>query len=113
VEHEPFLALDMKFYCLYNGFEIAAPYRTCKDAFRWLSDHTPDLAIIGSQTLDGTCAPLAEKLRQRKVPVIIHTADEITAKSTPEFAGAELLLKPFMPQQLTRSIATLMNAVKT
>jgi DNA-binding response OmpR family regulator len=112
VEPDPFLALDLEIYCVENCYEIAGPYKTCKDAFRWLADHTPDLAIIGSEAQDGTCAPLADKLRRRRVPVIIHTADKRHAKSTPEFADAELLLKPFMPHQLTQAIATLLNAAK-
>jgi hypothetical protein len=112
VERELILAMDMGFSCAERGYDIAGPFPSCKETFHWLAANTPDLAIIGTQALDGSCAPLADELRQRKGPAIIHTADEITVLETSEFQYMTLLLKPFRRDQLAEAIDSALDSSK-
>lgn len=105
IERQSMIALDLELCCVDEGYEIAGPFTTCKQAFEWLADKTPDLAIIGSEAFDGSCAHLADELRQRKVPTVIHSDDALAIQNVPEFLDLPWLPKPFLPVDLVAAIA--------
>jgi DNA-binding response OmpR family regulator len=110
IEKQSMVALDLELCCVEEGYEIAGPFTTCKQGFEWLAHHTPDLAIIGSEAFDGSCAQLADELRHRKVPTVVHSDDALAIQNVPEFLDMPWLPNPFLPVDLTAAIAqTLRN----
>jgi DNA-binding response OmpR family regulator len=76
------------------------------DAMRWLSDHTPSVAVLDYKLKDGACASLAKALRQRSVPFVIYSGLPARA-ACPELQGVLWIDKPAARTTLLQAITTL------
>jgi DNA-binding response OmpR family regulator len=52
---------------------VAGPFSECSDASNWLTNETPDGALLDMLLTDDTCFRLAQQLRSLGVPYLFHT----------------------------------------
>jgi DNA-binding response OmpR family regulator len=55
------------------GFDIVGPFTSVAAALAWVETSTPDLAVLDYKLQDGSCTALVGVLRERGVPVVIHS----------------------------------------
>ena len=92
VDSDPVIGLDLADALEAAGYQVAGPIRTVAEAQAWLMRWTPKLAVIDAALADGPCDGLAQALRQRAVPFLIHTEP---ARMLPaSFKGAPRLSRP-------------------
>lgn len=89
------------------GFAVAGPFATVAETLDYLSDHTPAAAIVDLHLQDATCDGLADVLRRRSIPFLVHSG------SSPRHLGEALetapwLEKPAKPAVLIAALATLL-----
>jgi DNA-binding response OmpR family regulator len=89
------------------GYAILGPARSCSDAFSWLENSLPDIAILDAMLQDGACTELAQELQNREIPFIIYSGrrhNEFTAG----FENATWLEKPCAHEDLITAIDQLL-----
>jgi DNA-binding response OmpR family regulator len=94
VEDETLVALTLAMDLEDAGYTVIAPFASCADASAWLSDETPDAAVLDITLKDGDCRPLARELRSRGVPFVLYTVSRRCRNMQPEFEGAPWIQKP-------------------
>jgi DNA-binding response OmpR family regulator len=93
------------------GFEVAGPFEKSSQALDWLSDQTPDLAVIDVLLKDGPCLPVARELRRRKVPFAIYSGLKPPLPAASEFQDVPWLQKPVSREQLRITLQRLARQV--
>ena len=93
LEDEPLIALDVEEALCSAGFDVVT-LSTCLEADGWLLSHTPAVAIVDLELLDGVCHGAAEQLYRRGVPFIVHTGCEKTDCDNAIFDHGHWLFKP-------------------
>lgn len=103
VEDEPFIAIDMEETLLKAGYSVEArSSRT--DALRWISTHTPSVAILDVYLKDGDGTEIALILQARDVPIIFCSGGR--PNDLPEgFRAASWVHKPYMDGELLRAVS--------
>lgn len=66
-----------------QGYTTAGPF-TCAGAVKWLTTHTPDIAVLDVDLQSGSCVEMARELKRRNVPFIVYSAHE-QRYALPEF----------------------------
>ena len=66
-----------------QGYATAGPF-TCSGAIKWLTTHTPDIAVLDVDLQSGSCVEMARELKRRNVSVIVYSAHE-QKYALPEF----------------------------
>ena len=92
LEDEPLIAWDLETALSDAGF-MAALARSCFDAERWLTDHSPDAANLDMKLGDGECVAVAKSLVERDVPFIVHTGDDLFGRDE-VFKSGIIVRKP-------------------
>ena len=92
------------------GFDVAGPFDYSSDALKWLTERTPDLALVDVLVRDGTCISVARELRHKKVPYAIYSGLKPPQPVAPEFEDVPWLQKPVSREQLS---ATLLRLSRT
>ena len=99
------IALLVEDMLVAQGFSILGLFTRNAQALAFLMDHRPDLAIIDFSLADGNAYPLADKLRERRVPFfIISGFTRSAANSTLD--GTIWLEKPFSEEQFLSCLST-------
>ncbi len=86
------------------GYEVAGPFVQCDAAARALDDGRPDVAVLDLTLADGPCNALAQELRRRGVPFLVHTSWSRRDEIAPEFHHAPWLEKPCPSGCLVRAV---------
>ena len=76
------------------GYQVLGPCLDTADALNLLELMTPDFAILDPLLRDGPCTALADELRRRGVPFLIHSAIPQAEVLSNAFRGAPRLTKP-------------------
>ncbi|WEX08968.1 response regulator [Chelativorans sp. AA-79] len=104
VEDEGFVALMIEDMLLDLGCEIAASVAQLTEAREIAATIEADLAVL-DVNLDGRLVfPVAEILRERRIPLVFSTGYGARGLP-PEFAGHPVLGKPFLMGELQKKIA--------
>ena len=90
-----------------EGYVIAGPFSTGKDAVAWLDEETPDLAIVDYMLRDGACTALLRMLRKRGVPFVIFSGYGRDCDEQNEFSDAPWFEKPASSDALLEALASL------
>lgn len=107
VEDEPIVAMDLQDSLEAVGATVIGPASNLAQAER-LSDH-PDLAVaildvrLGQETI----FPVAEKLAQREVGLILHTGHESPARLLERWPASKVFIKPARVDDLIAAAAAL------
>lgn len=89
------------------GFAVAGPFATVAETLHYLTNHTPSAAIVDVLLQDASCDALADVLRERSIPFLVHSG------TSPRHLGEALetapwLEKPAKPAVLIAALATLL-----
>ncbi|MEH3144295.1 MAG: response regulator [Methylobacterium frigidaeris] len=106
-EDNALVGLDLRDALEEMGYRVAGPFSRCSDALLWLSQETPDLALLDVMLDDGPSAAIAVALRRQGVPFLVHSGrhpDEALARA---FAGAPWLDKPAPSRAVTARLTEL------
>ena len=76
------------------GYRVLGPVTTMAGALLLLEQDSPTLAIIDVVLKDGSCAELAQALRQQGVPFLVHSAARQEQHLDGEFQKVPWLEKP-------------------
>ncbi|WP_189526001.1 response regulator [Mesorhizobium sp. M7A.F.Ca.ET.027.03.2.1] len=101
-DDEALIALDLECALCEAGFTVAVA-RSCDEANRFLTDHTPAAAVLDVMLADGECHEAAKTLADRGVPFVVYTGLGIEG-SEGAFAHGLTVLKPTEPAELVRLI---------
>jgi DNA-binding response OmpR family regulator len=71
VENDPGIALDLADTLGHENWYVAGPFTRGREALKWLSRFTPDIAVVNSILGDGRGRDILSELRERKVPFIL------------------------------------------
>ncbi len=109
VEDEPMIALMVADMLEAYDFDLAAMFRSNGEAFAWLADHRPDIAIIDFGLADGCASALAFRLREQMTPFCVisgfsrHVGGAL-------FDGVAWLDKPFGQEELGLALRACVNS---
>ncbi len=98
VEDEPMIALMVENMLDAQGFQRVDLFARNAQALAFLQDHRPDIAIIDFSLADGRADPLAQKLRERRIPFFVISGFTRGAGNA-HFDAAPWLEKPFSEEQ--------------
>jgi two-component SAPR family response regulator len=102
LEDEALIALDVEKTLKGVGGEQIVSLSRRRAAESWLTDNTPDVAILDIRLRDGDCGEIAAILAERHVPFIIHTA-HCRMGEAERFPG-KWVAKPSEPEILRRAV---------
>jgi DNA-binding response OmpR family regulator len=106
VEDEILVAMDIELALQARGHRVIGPVPTVAAALGLLHDTRPDLALLDFNLRGETVLPVAARLAELSVPVLLmsaYGAAELGRHSV--LAGAGLLPKPFTDDDLSRALA--------
>ncbi len=91
------------------GLRVAGPFRSNATALSYLTDHTPDVAILDFNVADGTSERTAKRLIELQIPILVVSGSPKESSIGPEFRRAEWLDKPFGEAALIAHISRLLT----
>jgi DNA-binding response OmpR family regulator len=89
------------------GYAILGPASSCSDAFAWLENSPPDIAILDAMLQDGPCTELARELQNRAIPFIIYSGRS-HKEFAAEFESTKWLEKPSAHEDLITALDQLL-----
>ncbi len=107
VEDQALVAMSLEAYLEEQGLEVCGPVPSCVEAFRWLENSAPELAIVDFNLQDGPATDLALELRRRGIPFIIYSGDPRRPDLPPELQDVPWLEKPIARIGLLNALAGL------
>jgi two-component system, response regulator PdtaR len=108
-ETDPVLGLDLADALETAGYQVTGPIRTVAAAEAWLAQWQPAAAVIEAMLADGSSAGLAQVLRARRVPFLVHAAPG--GNSCPgALAGAPRLTRPAWHRDVVELLGQLPQA---
>ena len=90
-----------------QGYVIAGPFSTAREAIAWLDGETPDVAIVDYMLRDGPCTRLLQALRSRGVPFVIFSGYARDPENDDEFIDVPWFEKPASSDALLEVLASL------
>lgn len=106
LEDEPLIAIDLEEKLKGFGVKAVVSLMTCAEADNWLSEHSPDLAIIDPHLKDDLSASAIRILVDRDIPFIVYSGDGSSAiEQDAIFEKGVWLSKPCLPEALFETIA--------
>lgn len=105
------IGLALEAYLEENGFGIAGPFPTNKQALRWLENGTPDLALLDVMLADGHCFTLARELKHHGVPFVIYSALPPGENVPAELRDVPWLEKPVRREVVVKTLEDLLSPV--
>ena len=95
VEDEPLILLDLEFAVEDAGCGYASAGCVAQALDHLETDETIDVAILDVSLARGeTCVPVANELKKRGIPFILHSGDLDRRNETIRSLGARLVAKP-------------------
>lgn len=106
-EADSLVGLDLSDALESAGYRVLGPFATTGEALAALDQDSPTLAVIDIALKDGSCTRLADELRLRRVPFLVHSVHRYDKSHPVSFQGAPWLVKPASPWELV----ALLNAI--
>ena len=106
VEDEIFVAMAIEDALVSSGAEVIGPAMSVSRGLELLDNETAlDGAILDVNVDDQLVFPLAERLRDKGIPIIFHTAYVDSAKMDSSFPDAIICIKPVLNEELVAQAA--------
>ncbi|HEX2552914.1 MAG TPA: hypothetical protein VHL98_04380 [Microvirga sp.] len=112
VEDDPRTGLDLADALEAAGCAVAGPFRSGRDAARWLERFTPDVAVVDPALADGLCPALLATLRARGIRVVMHSGDPRTGSPVPARAGETCVGKPTPAAAIVAAVHALSRSTR-
>ena len=115
VEDESLIAMELSDIVEGSAGRVVGPFRTNRDALAALEpdrlgNRPIDAAILDLNLADGEATPIAEKLREAGVPILICTAGTLPRAMRPMKPGLMIHNKPIRPSRLVADLSALCGA---
>jgi DNA-binding NtrC family response regulator len=107
-EDEPFIALDLAASVEEAGGHVIGPAASVAEAEALLANHVVQGAILDVHLADGEVTPIAERMLQAGIPVIIQTGVGLPAALRERYPELHAYLKPVPSTQLVAELARLL-----
>ncbi|TXM95056.1 helix-turn-helix domain-containing protein [Methylobacterium sp. WL116] len=99
-EADAMVSADMSDALEQAGYRVLGPFATTPEAVAALEKESPTLAVLDVKLRDGFCNALGHALRQRGVPIVVHSGFQPTELRAVGFHGAPWLTKPALPSDV-------------
>jgi DNA-binding response OmpR family regulator len=109
-EDEAAISLMLEDALTEHGYAVAGPFAYGASALCWLTDHTPDLALLDLGLRDGLCIEVARLLHGRGVPLLFFSGMTARHSLPADLEGVPWLAKPATTSNLMRSLRSLARA---
>lgn len=109
-EDQVFIALDLALAVEDAGGEVAGPVASVKDALALIETRPITGAILDSNLTDGDIGPVAARLLDADIPIIIQSGVGITPELAQRFPNLVVFIKPYVAADLVFELATLIEA---
>lgn len=105
VEDEFMIALDLELILEQNGHAVLGPASSVETALRLLEDVLPDVALLDLNLRGQLAFPVAVRLQEIDVPIVLSSAYDVTGIEGGEIlAGAENIGKPVAERALLNAL---------
>ena len=109
VEDNPALAESMSFALSTFGWKVAGPVNSVDEALAAVRDVIFDVAVLDVDLGRETSMPVADALRDARIPFVFLTGYEDDAGIPPEFKDATCFTKPMVPEALVETLKKLVE----
>ncbi|MCJ2009095.1 helix-turn-helix domain-containing protein [Methylobacterium sp. J-092] len=99
-EADAMIGADMSDALEQAGYRVLGPFGTTPEALAGLEQESPTLAVVDVKLRDGFCTALGDALRQRGVPVVVHSGFQSDEPRAVGFHGSPWLTKPALPEDV-------------
>ncbi|MCJ2106707.1 helix-turn-helix domain-containing protein [Methylobacterium sp. E-041] len=99
-EADAMIGADMSDALEQAGYRVLGPFGTTVEALAALEQESPALAVLDVKLRDGFCIPLGHALRQRDIPIVVHSGFQSTEPRAAGFHGVPWLTKPALPSDV-------------
>lgn len=87
------------------GYRVLGPFATTAEALAAIEWESPALAVLDVKLRDSVCTVLGQELRQRGVPILVHSGLQQDDPCTLGFRGLPWLSKPALPNDVVAILA--------
>ena len=87
------------------GYRVLGPFATTAEALAAIEWESPALAVLDVKLRDSVCTALGQELRQRGVPILVHSGLQQDDPCTLGFRGLPWLSKPALPNDVVALLA--------
>ena len=108
MEDEFLVAMAIEALLEEMGCEVVGPFATVSAGIEVAGASRLDAAVLDVNLRDGIVSPIAERLRARGVPVILHTACATASALPPPLDSFERVNKPSSEEQLRARLEALL-----
>ncbi len=105
-EDEPLIAWMLEDEVSAMGFKVVGPFPSAREACASIEELQPKAALLDVNLTDGEVFPLADKLRDRNIPLIFHTAHSQDGDIKNRYEGAQIITKPSAVHQIREAITS-------
>jgi DNA-binding response OmpR family regulator len=109
-EDDGLIGMDLCDFLEQAGYRVVGPLGRLSDALRALGRENPAVAVLDVMLADGSCAALADELRRRGVPFLVHSGCQRADPFAAAFQGVPWLPKPSAPSAIARALDALRHA---
>jgi CheY-like chemotaxis protein len=96
-EDNLYLSLDLSSAVEEMDGRVIGPASSVAEALTLLAQHEVAAAIVDFQLVDHDAGVLAQKLAERRIPFVIHTANELPQNVLDRHPDVPVLMKPLQP----------------
>jgi DNA-binding response OmpR family regulator len=109
VEDEAIVALDLQTMLEDAGAEVVGPAGTLPEAETLSENRDISLAILDVRLNQDTITTVADRLTERRIPIIFHTGHSTSEGLTARWPGCKVLHKPVSPLELMATVCGLLG----
>ena len=99
-EADALIAADMSDALAQAGYRVLGPFGTTPEALAVLGEERPALAVVDVKLRDGLCTALGLALRERGIPIVVHSGFQSDEPQARDFHGVPWLTKPALPEDV-------------
>jgi CRP-like cAMP-binding protein/ActR/RegA family two-component response regulator len=99
-EADAMVGTDMSDALEQAGYRVLGPFATTPEALASLSQESPTFAVVDVKLRDGFCTALGHELRQRGIPIVVHSGFRSDEPRAQGFHGVPWLMKPALPSDV-------------
>jgi DNA-binding response OmpR family regulator len=109
VEDEPIVALDLQTMLEDAGADVIGPAGTLSEAEMLSENSNISLAILDVRLNQDTITTVADRLSERRIPIIFHTGHSTSEMLTGRWPGCKVLHKPVSLLELMATVCGLLG----
>ena len=109
VEDSPLVGLDLADALDGRGYYVAGPFPCGREAAKWLTRFTPDVAIVDLTLRDGRCLDVIRILKARAIPFLFYSGWPVDQRPFDVPSDVPWLMKPISTDSIDRALRELLS----